>query len=320
MIPRSADGSERERVEVEVEIEGRRLRLSNLDKLLWPRVGFTKGAMIDYYAAVGPALVPHIAGRPLTLARFPDGVEGRGWYQSNCRGRPEWLQTRTIIGKAGQRLELCVVNDLPSLMWVANFGAVEIHPFLASGERQDEPAVVVFDLDPGPPAGFLECCSVALSLRGVLDGLGLASFPKTSGSLGLHVYVPLNTPHSFTDTKEFARAVAAQLATRHAERVVDVQRRSLRPGKVLIDWLQNDPTRSTVAPYSLRATSPPSVSTPVTWDEIEGAVGGRDPSGGSRGAASVERLRFGPAEVLDRVERLGDLFRPVLELRQVLPP
>ena len=310
MIPRAAFEGEYDAERMELEVEGRRLVLTNLDKVLWPEAGFTKGGMLGYYSRIAPALVPHVSGRPLTLARFPDGVEGRGWYQSNCRGHPEWLATRTIVGKAGQQLRLCVVNDLPSLLWVANFGAVELHPFLADGDRPHEPTVVVFDLDPGPPAGLVECCGVALWLRAFLDGLGLASFPKTSGSVGLHVYVPLNSPHTFVQTKEFARGVAARLAAEHREAIIDAQRRVLRPGRVLIDWLQNDPTRSTVAPYSLRAARLPSVSTPVSWEEVERVAASRRP----------EPLRFDPAAVLERFEREGDLFQPVLEIRQTLPP
>ena len=295
----------------EVEIEGRRLALSNLDKVLWPEVGFTKGQMIEYYVKVAPVLVPHIARRPLTLNRFPDGVEGLGWYQAQCRGHPPWMATRPIrsVLTAGKVMEYCVVNDLPSLVWVANLGTIELHPFLAVGERVEEPTVMVFDLDPGPPAGLVECCEVALWVRQVLDGVGLRSLPKTSGSKGLQVYVPLNSPHTYPETKGFARAVAAALAGGHPDRVVDVMTRSLRAGKVFVDWGQNDPTKSTVSAYSLRARARPTVSTPVGWDEVEDALEAADP----------RLLTFEAADVIARLERVGDLFAPVLEVAQTLP-
>lgn len=288
----------------ELEIEGRRLTLSSPERMLWPEAGFTKRRMLDYYTAVAPALLPHIEDRPLTLARFPEGVDAYGWYQTQCRGRPEWLPTRRVGSQ-----DYCVVSDLPSLLWAANRGAVELHPLLARGERTDEPSVVVFDLDPGAPADLVDCCRVALELRGVLADAGLASVPKTSGSLGLHVYVPLNTRQTYAETKPFARTIAALLAARHPDRVVDRTARSLRAGKVLVDWGQNAETKSTIAPYSLRAMRYPTVSTPLAWAEVEAvaAQGGR------------ERLTFGPDEARARVARLGDLFLPVLELAQTLP-
>ena len=290
----------------ELEIEGRRIRLSNLDRVLWPATGLRKGDMIDYYRSIAPVILPHLRGRPLTLGRFPMGVHDRGWYQSNCRA-PDWLPTQTIVGRAGQVMRLCVVNDAASLVWVANQGTVELHPFLAYGDRPQEPTVLAFDLDPGPPAGLADAADVALRLRSALAESGLAALAKTSGSIGLHVFVPLNGAHTFDRSKAFARAVAGRLASEGPDLVVDVQRRSLRAGRVLIDWLQNDPTRSTVAVYSLRATPVPSVSTPVTWEEVEHLASGRHvPS-------------FGPDDVLDRVEHLGDLFAPVLQLRQTLP-
>jgi bifunctional non-homologous end joining protein LigD len=294
---------------VEVDVEGRRLRLSNLGKVLWPEAGFTKGEMIDYYVRVAPVLLPHVAHRPITLRRFPDGVEGLSWYQTRCRGRPDWVPTRPVIGRTGEIQDYCVVNDLPSLVWVVNLACVEMHPFLAFEERLDEPAVVVFDLDPGPPAGLIECGRVALLVREVLADLRLVSFPKTSSSTGMHVYVPLNSPHTYEDTKPFTRAVARLLEKRHPDNVVEKQTRALRRGKVLVDWLQNDATRSTVAPYSLRATAWPTVSTPVTWEEVEQAVGEDRP----------EKLTFVPQDIPRRLETQGELFRPVLELTQTLP-
>ena len=294
---------------VELELDGRTVRLSNLDRVLWPVAGVTKGAVIDYYRRVAPVLVPHLAGRVLTLGRFPEGITGRAWYQTNCRGNPSWLATHIVVGRGGAAFRMCVVNDLPSLVWVVNQGAFELHPFLSRVDRPADPTAVVFDLDPGEPAGLVESCVVALRLRAALDAIGLSSLVKTSGSVGLHVFVPLNTPAAFEDTKTFARDLAARLAAEHRDEVVDVQRKSARVGRVLIDWLQNDPTRSTVAPYSVRASAWPAVSTPVTWDEVERMASERDPG----------LMTFGPRDVLDRVDRLGDLFRPVLEARQVLP-
>lgn len=301
---RRPDGPSRE-----VEIEGRVLTLSSLDKVLWPEASFTKGEMLDYYARVAPALLPHLAGRPVTLGRFPEGVERYGWYQTQCRGRPAWLPTRPVRGRGGTIQDYCVVNDLPALLWVANIGAIELHPFLARGDRIGEPTAVVFDLDPGPPAGLVDCCRVALWLRAALERHGLASFPKTSGSLGLHVYAPLNTPHGYGETKPFARRIARELAGRHPDRIVEKMARSLRAGNVLVDWSQNDVNKSTIAPYSLRGTAWPAVSTPLGWDEVERALGDETPGS----------LAFGPAEVLERLDRFGDLFGLVLDTEQTLP-
>ena len=298
------------RASLEVELGDRALRLSNLDKVLWPEAGFTKGQMLDFYAAVAPALLPHLAERPTTLRRFPDGVDAGSWYQIQWpRGHPAWLRSTPLPARAGGVYRFCLVNDLPSLVWAANLATIEFHPLLAHVVRPDEPQVVVFDLDPGPPADIVDCCEVAVRLRGVLEGLGLVSSAKTSGSVGLHVYVPLNTPGSYSETKAFARAVAARLSREHPDRVVEKTKKPLRAGKVLVDWPQNDATRSTVAAYSLRGTAWPTVSTPVTWDEVERALRARAP----------ELLTFGPRDVLARLDRFGDLFRPVLEVKQTLP-
>jgi len=293
-----------------VEVEGRRLRVSSLEKVLWPTAGYTKGQMLDYYVRVAPVLVPHLAGRPVTLRRLPEGVEEAGWYQNDCPpGRPEWVEVETVEWPSGRTWDFCAVDDLPTLVWVANLGTIELHPFLALRTRLERPTSLVLDLDPGPPAGLADCCRIALRLQALLEGAGLAAFPKVSGALGLHVLVPLNDEHTWQETKAFARAVAGVLATESPDEVVDRQQRGLRAGKVLVDWLQNDPTRSTVAPYSLRAEGWPTVSAPVTWEEVQRAAGeGRD-----------ELLVFEPEAALDRVDRLGDLFRPVLELRQRLP-
>jgi bifunctional non-homologous end joining protein LigD len=293
-----------------VEIEGRRLVLSNLDKVLWPEHGMTKGQMLDYYARIAPTLLPHLRGRPVTLRRFPDGVGGISWHQNECKGEPDWFHVHETGGRGGRRLRFCVVDDLASLMWVANQAAVEIHPFLWSVEASRRPLEAVFDLDPGAPAaGLADCARIALRLRELLADLSLESFPKTSGSLGLHVHVPLGTPHAAADTKAFARVLARVLATERPDEVVAEMRKADRAGKVYVDWLQNDATRQTVAPYSLRGLPVPTVATPVTWDEVDRAAAEDDPG----------VLTFLPDDVLERVERLGDLFAPVRGLRQRLP-
>jgi bifunctional non-homologous end joining protein LigD len=293
-----------------VEVEGRRLRVSSLEKVLWPKAGFTKGEMLDYYVRVAPALLPHLVGRPITLRRLPEGVDEGGWYQNDCPpGRPRWVRVEAVVWPSGRTWNFCAVDDLPTLVWVANLGTIELHPFLALRSRLERPTAVVFDLDPGPPAGLPECCRVALRLRALLEQAALAAFPKVSGALVLHVLVPLNTEHSWQETKAFARGLAAELAQQHPDEIVDRQQRRVRTGKVLVDWLQNDPTRSTVAPYSLRAEGWPTVSLPVTWQEVEGAAAdGR-----------ADSLVFETDAALERLDRLGDLFAPMLELEQRLP-
>ncbi|MDQ3866597.1 MAG: non-homologous end-joining DNA ligase [Actinomycetota bacterium] len=280
-----------------------RLRLTSPGRVVWPEAGFTKGEMLAYYRCIAPVLLPHLADRPVTLARFPEGVDRYGWYQTECRG-PSWIPRRRVGTQ-----NYCLLNDLPSLLWAANAGAVELHPLLSRGERVEEPTAVAFDLDPGPPAGLRECCRVAIVLRDRLAAAGLASCVKTSGSLGLHVLVPLNAPATFAAAKAFARAVAAELAARLPDRVVWRTGRSLRTGKVLVDWGQNAATRSLVAPYSLRAMRVPTVAAPLTWDDVERASASHVSDG----------LVFAPAAVLQRIECLGDPFGPVLELVQRLP-
>ena len=290
----------------ELELGGRRIRVSNREKVLWPRAGFTKGDAVDWYLALAPVLLPHLAGRAVTLRRFPDGIEGWSWYQMQWpRGHPDWLPSRPLPGRGLERF--CLIDDEASLAWAANLAAIDLHPLLASVERPDEPTILVFDLDPSPPADLVDCCEVALAIRDALTGL--ASFPKTSGSVGLHVYVPLEAGHAFAETKAFARTLAERLAAEWPDRVTAEQRRSARVGKVLVDWLQNDATRSTAAAYSLRAAGWPTVSTPLTWDEVEEAKEARRP----------ELLTFQPADALARIERLGDLFQPVLTVSQSLP-
>ncbi|MFL5918321.1 MAG: non-homologous end-joining DNA ligase [Gaiellaceae bacterium] len=286
-----------------IEIEGRRLRLTNLDKVLWPQVGRTKAWLLEYYTRVAPVLLPHLAGRPLTMRRFPDGVEGVSWHQNECHGEPEWFHVLETGGKGRRTLRFCVADDLPSLVWLANQGTIELHPFQWTVDAPRRPATLVFDLDPGPPAALAECARVALRLRDFLDELGLTAFAKTSGSLGLHLHVPLGRPHDGEHVKRFARAVAEALAQSHPDEVVAEVDKSRRAGKVFLDWLQNDPTRQTVAPYSLRGLPFPTVAAPVTWEEIE------------RGGA----LSFLGEDVLGRIERDGDVFAEVLTLEQRLP-
>lgn len=257
--------------------------------------------MVAYYRGVAPALLPHVARRALTLWRFPHGVAERGWWQNECRGAPEWM---TVAELRGQRF--CVVDDEAALAWVANQGAIELHPLGATIDAPETPSAVVFDLDPAPPATLVECCVVALDLR---ERLGLDAFAKTSGASGLHVVVPLAPGHSFDRTKAFARAAAEALAAERPELVTAAQRRAARAGKVLVDWLQNDATRTTAAPYSLRAQPLPYASTPLAWEEVESVAC-------SRSAAS---LRFTADDVLRRLDRLGDLWAPVRESRQTLP-
>ncbi len=295
----------------EVEVAGRKLRLSNLSKVLYPKVGFTKAHVIDYYIRVADALLPHLRGRPLTLKRYPNGVEGAFFYEKNCPAhRPEWVQTAGVWSDHSERqIDYCLANDLPTLVWAANLADLELHTSLSVARRLDRPTAVVFDLDPGAPAAVLECCEVALMLKAQLDALGLKSLVKTSGSKGLQLYVPLNSPATYDQTKAFARRLAENLERRHPEQVVSNMKKALRVGKVLVDWSQNDEHKTTVCVYSLRARETPTVSTPLTWTELEQALTRKAP----------DRLVFDAEHVLRRVEEKGDLFRPVLELNQRLP-
>ena len=292
-----------------VEVEGRRLALTNLDKVLWPAVGRTKGWLLEYYTRIAPVLLPHLSERPLTLRRFPDGVEGPSWHQNECRGEPDWFHVFRTTGRGGRQLRFCVVDDLASLLWLANQAVIELHPFQWLLEAPRQPNVLVFDLDPGPPADVVECARVALLLRDLLDDLGLISYPKTSGSLGLHVHAPLGQPHQGDQVKAFARTVAEALAQRYPDQVVAAMKKTTRRGRVFVDWLQNDPTRQTVVPYSLRGAPVPTVATPVSWEEVEQAVANGRP----------EALTFLAEHVLERVNGQGDLFADVLEVRQPLP-
>jgi bifunctional non-homologous end joining protein LigD len=296
----------------EVEVDGRRMKLTNLDKVLYPATGFTKGDLIEYYRLSADALLPHLRDRPLTLKRYPDGVEGEHFYEKQCPGhRPDWVATATIPRSRGEErsIDFCLANDLPTLVWLGNLADLELHTSLSLAADIERPTMLVFDLDPGPPAGVLECAEVALWLRGLFDHLGLETFVKTSGSKGLQAYVPLNTPTTYDDTKPFARAVAELLAKQHPERVVSRMTKELRGGKVFVDWSQNDRHKTTVCVYSPREGRRPMVSTPVGWEEVEEAL--------SRGRPQL--LAFDCGQVLERVAERGDLFAPVLTLAQELP-
>lgn len=294
-----------------IEIEGRQIKLSNLDKVLYPKAGFTKGQVIDYYIRVAPILLPHLAERPLTLKRYPEGVEGMYFYEKNCPSyRPEWMQTAKVWSEGNHRyMNYCVVADLPTLVWLANLADLELHTSLATAPKIMSPTVIAFDLDPGAPANIVQCCQVAVWIREIFESFGLQAFVKTSGSKGLQVYVPLNAPVEYEQTKPFARAIAQWLEARYPDRVVSDMKKSLRTNKVFVDWSQNDNHKTTVCVYSLRAQDSPTVSTPVSWEEVESCLKEHDP----------EVLVFLAHQVLQRVEKMGDLFAPVLKLKQKLP-
>ena len=295
----------------EIRAGNRKVKVSNLTKVFYPETGFTKGDVIEYYRAVAPSLLAHIKDRPLSLKRYPDGVAGGFFYEKRCPPhRPDWIKTVAIRRKRDNKnIDYCVIHHQAALVWAANLANLEIHVSLAKISDIGRPSNVVFDLDPGPPADIIECARVALWIRDLMTELGLESFVKTSGSKGLQLYVPLNTKVGYDVTGPFAHSVARLLEEREPDAVVSRMKKELRGGKVLIDWSQNDDHKTTVAPYSLRAKERPSVSTPVTWEEIEGALKAGDP----------EKLFFSPEEILARIEKHGDLFEPVRKLRQRLP-
>jgi bifunctional non-homologous end joining protein LigD len=279
--------------------------------VLWPAAGFTKAGVIDYYARVADAILPHLRDRPLTLKRYPDGVEAQSFYEKRCpKHRPDWVATAPVwSGRNEGDIDYCLCNDRATLIWMAQLAALELHPSLSLADEIERPTVLAFDLDPGEPAGILECCRVGLRLRELLGELDLECVPKTSGSKGLQVYVPLNVGVIYEETKPFAHAVAQTLERAEPDLVVSRMTKKLRKGKVFVDWSQNDQHKTTVAVYSLRARERPTVSTPVEWDEVERAAQEEDP----------DALRFEASDVLERVEERGELFAPVLELRQELP-
>ncbi len=293
---------------VKVDLNGRRVALSNLDKVLYPEAGWTKADVINYYLAISTYMLPHVGHRPLTLKRYPDGVEGEHFYEKKCPShRPEWITT----ADAGQTkvVTYCSITDRASLVWVANLASLELHTLLSRSEDVLTPTMIAFDLDPGEGQDILDCAHVARNLRGILFRLGLECFAKTSGGRGLHVYIPLHTPVTFDQTKEFAHAVALMMKRFYPDEVVSNMSKQLRRGKVFVDWSQNDDHKTTVCAYSLRAQPRPTVSTPVTWKEIDEALELND----------ARRLYFEAPRVLERVEKMGDIFLPVAQLEQQLP-
>ena len=291
---------------VAVLTQGRRLKISNWDKVLYPETGFTKGDLVAYYGRIAPILLPHLHDRPLTLKRYPNGVDSQYFYEKQSPShRPEWVQT-VKIGSINYTL----AQDRPTLVWLANLADIELHTSLSLAPAPERPTMLVFDLDPGAPAGIVECCRVGVVLHGLFDQIGLQSFAKTSGSKGLQVYVPLNGDTDYEQTKSFARRIAELLEQRMPELVVSRMTKRLRPGKVLVDWSQNDIHKTTVNVYSVRARERPTVSTPVSWDEVADVQRNGD----------GESLAFDTDQVLERVIELGDLFAPVASLRQRLPP
>jgi len=293
-----------------LEVDGQKVDVSNLDKIFYPKTGFTKGEVIDYYIRISAVLLPHLKDRPISLKRYPDGVEGFFFYEKQCPShRPKWVKTAQVAKTEGGAIDYCVMNDLPSLVWAANLADLELHTFLHRARAINRPTALAFDLDPGAPADIVQCCQVGLWLKELFDSLELQSFPKTSGSKGLQVYVPLNTAVAYERTKAFAHDVALLLERQHPESVVSRMQKTLRKGKVLVDWSQNDDKKTTVNVYSLRAKERPTVSTPITWEEVAATL--------KKKRASL--LVFESDEVLQRVEKHGDLFEPVLTLKQKLP-
>ncbi len=296
----------------QVEVDGRELKLTNLDKVLYPKAGFTKGEMIDYYARIADAMVPHLSGRAVTLRRFPEGVENTeaAFFEKRCpKHRPKWVKTATVTaGPHAGKIDFCVCDGRPTLIWMAQLATIELHPSLSVARRPAQPTVLAFDLDPGPPANVVDCCRIALQLREMFGHFDLQCFPKTTGSKGLQVYLPLNTKSHYDETKPFARALA-QLLEKQTGTVVSKMSKDIRKGKVFVDWSQNHPRKTTVAVYSMRARERPTVSTPVSWEEVERCAKKGDP----------DLLVFEASDVLKRVEKHGDLFAPVLKLEQRLP-
>jgi bifunctional non-homologous end joining protein LigD len=288
-----------------VVIDAKQLKLTNWDKVLFPQTGFTKGDLISFYARMAPAVLPHLRDRALTLKRYPNGVDDQYFYEKQSPShRPEWVATARVGD-----VNYTVAQDRATLVWLGNLADIELHTSLSRVDAPEVPTMLAFDLDPGEPAGIVECCEVALVLSGLFEQLGLQSFAKTSGSKGMQVYVPLNTDTSYRQTKPFARRIAELLEQRLPELVVSRMTKSLRPGRVLVDWSQNDAHKTTVTVYSVRARERPTVSTPVSWAEVQGC----------RSAADPELLRFDTESVLARIDELGDLFAPVESLKQQLP-
>ena len=292
---------------VRVEVAGRELSLSNLDKVLYPVSGTTKAEIIDYYVRIAPVMLAHLAGRCITLRRWPDGVDGPSFFEKRCPShRPDWVPTAVGPGDRRGTVDYCRIDEPAALAWTANLAALELHAPMARYIDLDSPTMLVFDLDPGAPATIVECAQVALRIRELLDGFSLTSFAKTSGSKGMQLLVPLNAPHAHDHASDLAQAVARLLEQQTPDVVTSNMKRNLRPGKIFVDWSQNSRHKTTIAAYSLRARPSPTVSTPITWDEVaEGAAG--------------QPLSFEAADVLSRVDALGDLLAPAVTMVQQLP-
>ncbi len=295
-----------------VHVQGRDLEVSNLEKVLYPETGFTKGQLIDYYVRIAPVLLPHLKGRPLTMKRYPNGADSQFFYEKNCPvHRPDWVNTTAVWSEGNNRwMDYCMVQDLPTLVWVANLASIELHPSLSLGKKIEQPTYIVFDLDPGPPATIVQCCRVGLWVREIFGRFGLESFAKTSGSKGLQIYIPLNTSVTYDQTKPFAKTIARILEDSHRDLVVSDMKKALRTNKVFVDWSQNDQYKTTVSVYSMRAKDRPTVSTPVTWQEVEQCLKKEDP----------ELLVFTSDQTLARVEKDGDLWEDLPKMKQKLPP
>jgi len=294
-----------------IDVQGRQLTVSNLDRVLYPADGFNKAQLIDYYMRISPLLLPHLRGRPLTMKRYPEGVHGTFFYEKNCpTHRPEWVKTAHIWSEGNKRwMDYCLVQDAATLVWAANLADIELHTSLSLAKDITRPTMMVFDLDPGAPATIVQCCQVAMWLKAFFHSVGLETYPKTSGSKGLQVYVPLNTKVTYDETKPFAHELARKLEREYPNEVVSDMKKSLRTDKVLVDWSQNDQHKTTICVYSLRAKEHPTVSTPVSWEEVARCLATENP----------DALVFTAEQVLKRTDKAGDLFEPVLKLKQKLP-
>lgn len=295
-----------------VEVDGREITLSNLDKVLYPESGTTKADVIEYYRAVAPALLPYLHDRPLTMKRYPDGIGQAPFFEKRCpTWRPDWLSTASVWSRSNeQHIDYCLLGDLPSLVWASNLANLELHTMLAHRGDPGRPSMIVFDLDPGTDTGLVECARVAVWIGEVFDSLDLSTVVKASGSKGLHLHVPLNTPVTYEQTKPFARAVAQLVERQHPDQVISRMTRSVRPGKVFIDWSQNSAHKTTVAPYSLRAVDPPTVAAPLHWEEVYRVA---------TGEAEPGTLRFGPERLLGDLSDRKAVLEPLISLRQDLP-
>jgi bifunctional non-homologous end joining protein LigD len=293
--------------EVEVEVGDRKLRLTNLEKTLYPDADFTKAQVIDYFVRIAPVMLPHIEDRGITMRRYPDGVDADSFFNKRCPDwKPDWMQAVRGPGESSGPIDYCQLSEVAALAWSANLAALEIHAPMARSQNIDAPTMVVYDLDPGEGTTIVECCQIALVLRDLLTTVGLEAWPKTSGSKGMQLYVPLNTPHEHEHASSFARATGQLLERDLPDRVTTTMAKAKRPGKIFIDWSQNSRHKTTIAPYSLRARSQPTVSTPISWDEVSDGANG-------------DSLVFTAADVLERVSEFGDLFADTLTLEQRLP-